>query len=137
MLKFGMCWPVLKVDIHEPDIIKTIMSSRTSIVVQHLKSGDYAFGNFGIERKTLSDFASSLKSKRLLNQLYRLKRTYARAILLLEIADLRHLHWSPYLFRVILYINFSMGMTIFYTYSPEHTADVICMLYKKLKGPTG
>jgi len=42
-----------------------------------MESGDYAFGELGVERKTVSDFLGSLYKRRLYEQLFNLKENYA------------------------------------------------------------
>jgi Fanconi anemia group M protein len=74
------------VDVHEPAIIPTSLQKDKGLLVKvmSLKSGDYAFANVGIERKEFNDYLNSLTSGRLWEQMYNLKRTYERPILVVE-----------------------------------------------------
>jgi len=77
----------LIMDIHEPiDICEKLKQKGVPVKVEHLESGDYVFSNIGIERKTLSDFWTSLttKDKHIWKQVFELKRHYERPILVIE-----------------------------------------------------
>ena len=75
---------MLLIDSHEPkeviEILKTCI--RTSVIP--LKYGDYCFSDIIIERKTLSDFFSSLKSGRLKEQMEAIGRFYTKKYLIVE-----------------------------------------------------
>lgn len=73
------------IDIHEknslvPSYLKELQSE---IEFKDLKIGDYLINNIIIERKTDSDFISSMINKRLTNQLKSLKK-YKKRILIIE-----------------------------------------------------
>lgn len=74
------------VDVHEPQIIPLSLQKDKGLLIKvmSLKSGDYAFANVGIERKEFGDYMNSLTSGRLWEQMYNLKRTYERPILVVE-----------------------------------------------------
>ena len=74
------------VDVHEPAIIAASLQRDKSLLVKvmSLKSGDYVFANVGIERKEFGDYMTSLTSGRLWEQMYNLKRTYERPVLVVE-----------------------------------------------------
>lgn len=74
------------VDIHEPKIIPISLQRDKALLVKvmSLKSGDYVFANVGIERKEFGDYMTSLGSGRLWEQMYNLKRTYERPVLVIE-----------------------------------------------------
>jgi len=78
----------LFVDVHEDEnIIEMLRKERgIYVVVVSLSSGDYAFSNIGIERKTLPDFYNSIVhgDKRIWRQMFELKRTYERPMLIIE-----------------------------------------------------
>jgi Fanconi anemia group M protein len=50
---------------------------------QALPVGDYTFGDYGVERKTLQDLVLSLKDKRLARQRVAMKTTYPRPLFLI------------------------------------------------------
>lgn len=64
-------------------VIANIMSLGIDIEFKELKVADYIVGNVAIERKTVSDFISSMINKRLLNQLEGLKQ-YEKKLLIIE-----------------------------------------------------
>lgn len=83
---------MLFIDSHEPqEIINELTRRNLDVKVQVLDSGDYVFGDVGIERKTVSDFVASITpvkgsflKPRLWSQLEVLKATYEVPILLIE-----------------------------------------------------
>lgn len=81
-------------DIHEKDSL--ILAELTSdkeieLIIQPLKIGDYLIGNTIIERKTISDFISSMISKRLIEQLNQMKQ-YPHQLLIIEGIDEQELY---------------------------------------------
>jgi ERCC4-type nuclease len=78
--------PKIIADIHEKDssILAELMSNKeieTEII--SLKIGDYLIGNTIIERKTISDFISSMINKRLVEQLNQMQQ-YKQKLLIIE-----------------------------------------------------
>ena len=67
------------------NIIEMIKKTEIDIEIKTLPVGDYIVSNrIGIERKTISDFESSLISGRLFDQIQRLNKAYEFPIVLLE-----------------------------------------------------
>ena len=64
-------------------VVAELVEKRVEIQMQQLPVADYIIGDIAIERKTLSDFISSMLSKRLLKQLEDLKQ-YPRQLLIIE-----------------------------------------------------
>ena len=78
--------PKVVADIHEKNslIISELESSKEiDLEVKSLKIGDYLIGNTIIERKTTSDFVSSMINKRLIQQLNQMKK-YKQQMLIIE-----------------------------------------------------
>lgn len=74
------------VDIHEKNsmiLAELAKSKEITIKIKHLKIGDYLIGNIIIERKTVSDFISSMISKRLIIQINQMKK-YEKRIIIIE-----------------------------------------------------
>ncbi|MEM0149450.1 MAG: ERCC4 domain-containing protein [Candidatus Micrarchaeaceae archaeon] len=70
---------------HSADIIEGLEANGIDVTVQLLPVGDYAISDrVCIERKTVSDFESSLIDGRLFEQVGRLKKYYEFPILLIE-----------------------------------------------------
>ena len=78
----------LYVDVHEPEEIAEMLRKEKGIYVEvrALKSGDYAFSNVGIERKTLNDFYNSIVhgDKHIWKQIFNLKHVFERPMLIIE-----------------------------------------------------
>lgn len=72
-------------DLHEKNSLVSaeLVELGVNVEFQHLKVGDYLIGNVAIERKTISDFISSMLNKRLLFQLEELKQ-YEKHLLIIE-----------------------------------------------------
>jgi len=78
--------PKIIADIHEKNSLvlsELKSSSEISLEITSLKIGDYFVGNTIIERKTASDFISSLISKRLIQQLIQMQE-YEKRLIILE-----------------------------------------------------
>lgn len=78
--------PKIIADIHEKDslILAEIISNKEiELVIQPLKIGDYLMGDTIIERKTVSDFISSMISRRIIEQLKQMKQ-YESQLLIIE-----------------------------------------------------
>ena len=78
--------PKIIADIHEKDsmILAELKSNQyIDLEITSLKIGDYLIGKTVIERKTTSDFVSSMLNKRLIEQLTQMKQ-YEKAILIIE-----------------------------------------------------
>jgi len=79
---------VMIIDSHEPEaLIETFKQEKgIYVIVKELESGDYAFSNIGIERKTLKDFYGSIVhgDKRIWQQMFNLKRCFDRPMLVIE-----------------------------------------------------
>jgi ERCC4-type nuclease len=78
--------PVIVADIHEKNslvLAELEQSKEVQLIIHSLKIGDYLIKNIIIERKTISDFISSMISKRLVEQLRQMKQ-YSNQLLIVE-----------------------------------------------------
>src|SRR3989344_174979 len=78
--------PKIIIDIHEKNslVISELKSSgQIDIEIKSLKIGDYLVGNTIIERKTVSDFISSMLNRRLIEQLRQMQE-YKNNLLIIE-----------------------------------------------------
>lgn len=127
---------MLFVDSREPDSILTLLKKRVPVTVTKLDPADYVVGNIGIERKTIGDFLTSLASRRLYEQLGRLRRAYQHPYLLIE----GLLDWStitnPHWFCSALQNAVLAGIPIIFSHSIENSAQVIERLAKCTSTPT-
>ena len=120
------------IDIHEKDsLIPSFLSeSKLETEIQSLKIGDYIIRDIVIERKTISDFISSMISKRLIQQLLELKK-YKRRFLVLE-GEINEKGFNPRAIRgMILSIELDLGIPIIFTKNSEETAKFFEVLAKK------
>jgi len=112
-----------------------LISLGLEINFQELKVGDYLVNNIAIERKTVSDFISSMINKRLLNQLEELQQ-YENKLLLIEGLEEQELYSenserevSPNAIRgFLLSIALKHKVPIIFTKNSEDTAKFIYLL---------
>jgi ERCC4-type nuclease len=114
------------------DLICSMELLGASLEFKAINVGDYVLSDrICIERKTVSDFESSLISGRLFDQVKRLKDSYEFPILVLE--------GDPDMFRLKssvingaiakLYVRY--GINAIFTYGPENTAEIIVRIAKQ------
>jgi Fanconi anemia group M protein len=72
-------------------VISELVEQNISFEFRQLQVADYVIGNIAIERKTISDFISSMLSKRLLRQLIDLGQ-YPKKLLIIEGFDEQELY---------------------------------------------
>jgi len=109
-----------------------------------LEVGDYVVSpRCAVERKRVKDFLSSLYSGRLFDQASRLGETYERPVLVVEgdFPEVLSEASSPKaLWGALATLAFQFDLTLFFTQSPEQTADLLFELatresLAKPKGP--
>ena len=85
--------PMITIDTRERNslVISEILSLGVNVNLQTLKVADYIVGDVAIERKTISDFISSMINKRLLRQLEELQQ-YENRLLIVEGIDEQDLY---------------------------------------------
>lgn len=73
------------IDIHEKNslVVSELVSQQIEIELRKIPVADYIIGNVAIERKTVSDFISSMINKRLVRQLEEMKQ-YPKQLLIIE-----------------------------------------------------
>lgn len=102
---------------------------------ENLEAGDYVIGrDICIERKSCSDFLSSLIDKRLFEQARRLVRAYKKPIMLVEgaISDalkLRRIGY-PQVYGALAAVV-DMGVNVMFVRNPTETAYIIYCLHEK------
>ncbi len=127
--------PKIIVDIHEKDsLIFSELSSNQDIETEmkHLKVGDYLIGNTIIERKTVSDFISSMINKRLIQQLRHMQQ-YKFALLIIEgdldLSEKRNLNNSIRGFILSIITNYNVP--IIFTEDYQDTTNYLVILAKQ------
>ncbi|UZE93756.1 MAG: hypothetical protein IB618_03235 [Candidatus Pacearchaeota archaeon] len=118
-------------------VLSELIERKQQIKLQQLKVADYIIGNIGIERKTISDFISSMLNKRLLRQLEELKQ-YPQQALIIEGTDDFPLYEfgkvNPNAIRgMMLSIMLDFQIPIILTKNYEDTAGFLILLEKKQK----
>ena len=133
--------PKIIVDIHEKNslVIAELISLGMDVEFQHLKVGDYIVKGIVIERKTVSDFISSMISRRLLRQLEEMQQ-YEDRLLVVEGIDEQELYTDsesltgmhPNSVRgFLLSILLRHKVPIIFTKNYEDTARFISVMAKR------
>ena len=99
-----------------------------------LDIGDYIVGHYAVERKTTSDFISSLYSGRLFEQAERISHAYSKYLLIVEgdtqeaLLELKNpkVYWGT-----LLALALSYDFKLFFTADQEQTTDVLYLLAKQ------
>ena len=116
-----------------------LVNLNLKIEFKELKVGDYIVKNIVIERKTVNDFISSIKNKRLINQLEELQQ-YKNRLLIIEGLDEQELYTDsedrigmhPNAIRgFLLSVLLKYKVPIIFTKNYEDTAKFILILSKK------
>jgi Fanconi anemia group M protein len=137
----GKTKPKVVVDIMERNslVLSELMSLGIETEVKQLKVADYLAGGVAIERKTISDFVSSMINKRLLRQLEELSQ-YKNRLLVIEGIEEQELYgdsrsWTgmhPNAIRgFLLSIMLKYKTPVIFTKNYEDTAKFISLLSKK------
>ena len=133
--------PKVIIDIQERNslIISELFSLGIETELKKLKVADYLVGGVAIERKTVSDFISSMINKRLLKQLEELGQ-YKNRLLIIEGTEEQELYTDsqnrtgmhPNAIRgFLLSIIFKYKIPIIFTKNYEDTARFISVLAKR------
>lgn len=116
-------------------VIANLTEKKANYKFELLGIADYLIGNIAIERKTFSDFISSMINKRLVKQLNEIKK-YSRYFLIIEgerFCDSPNLRKATR--GMILSIITSFQIPIIFTENEEETADTLIMLAKQNEKP--
>jgi len=122
---------MIYVDVYEPrEIVEGLTNKRLTVEVRRLESGDYAFNDVAIERKTLQDLVNSTFNRRLWTQLINLCDSYKQPMLLIE-------GWSGYsnldvvIKGIITTVLTRFKIPILFSYNYLETVEWIKSLYVK------
>lgn len=135
--------PKIIIDIREKNslVASVLINLGFEIEFKTLKVGDYLVNEVAVERKTVSDFISSMINKRLSNQLEELQQ-YKKRLLIIEGIDEQELYSNldveerigmhPNAIRgFLLSILLKYNVPIIYTKNHEDTAKFLSVLAKK------
>lgn len=102
---------------------------------EHLDISDYLIGNIAIERKTFSDFISSIINQRLFQQLKEIKK-YPSCFLIIEgKAESENKKIENASKGMILSVILDYKIPIIFTKNEEETAEFIFILAKRIAKP--
>lgn len=126
---------MIHASVHEPETIINYLKTREEVTVSNIMPGDYVFPPTGIERKTYEDFLQSVKTRRLFEQMQRLKSCYADTYLIIEAPYLMNIFsstpsYSLPTYRVILFLM-DKGIKVIFSSGIEHTAELILLIHKR------
>jgi Fanconi anemia group M protein len=131
----GSSEPRILVDSRETasSVTRELSEMNALISLEKLPIGDYIISErCGIERKSVQDFADSLKDGRLFKELHKLRIQFSLPILILEgnlnsILSIKRAALLGTLSSILL----NMNILLLQTSSPEETAEVLYALAKK------
>jgi len=131
--------PTILADIHEKDslILANLTELGAELHITNLKVGDYLINNTLIERKTFSDFISSMLSKRLIEQLKNMLQ-YPKKLLIIEgtqkLPENSKLNLNS-IKGLILSISLDFQIPIIQTKNEQETSDYLFLLAKRQLKP--
>lgn len=126
-------WSVIA-DVHEPPAIQELLRQRgVPVVRQKLQPADYVIGEAAVERKTISDFFSSMVRKRLFDQCSRLAASYKEPYLLLEgdVAEFMQRKQPQAVWGAMVRIAFDMRVPILPAPTQEASAQFLYVLWNR------
>ncbi|KQC05108.1 MAG: Hef nuclease [Methanoculleus sp. SDB] len=115
-------------------VVERLHALGANLDIRRMESGDYAIGErILVERKTTRDFVDTLVERDLLGQIRTMAHAVSRPVLIVEGDDVfSERNILPNAIRgALAAIAVDMGVSIFYTRSPEETAEVIYVLAKR------
>ena len=124
----------LIIDSNEPeDIPEKLRGLGVEFEVKKIAPGDYVLGPIGIERKTLSDFFSSLVKKRLFEQVQRLRDAYPQPLLILEgdLAEISTFRHPQAILGALLALETTERVPVLTTADKDQTALLLGVLWKR------
>lgn len=123
---------VIAVDAREDSLFCELLESHgAEVQVSTLPVGDFICSDRTvIERKSRADFESSVIDGRLFDQLSRLSSSYSRVILVVEGTESPGMLQKPSLLGAYSSVLTDYGAALFFTRSPESTAELIYAIAK-------
>lgn len=116
-------------------ITANLIEQKANIKHELLEIGDYLINNTIIERKTFSDFISSITDKRLASQLKEMKK-YPKQFLILENFDYNYSQFNIYenaIRGMMLSIVTDFQIPIIYTKNENDTARFLILIARRQK----
>jgi len=120
-------------------VIAELCSLGVDVEIRHLPVADFIINDTAIERKTVSDFISSMINKRLLRQLEEIQQ-YPKKLLLIEGTSEQELYddleggiHGNAIRGFLLHISLELQVPIIFTKDYEDTAKFLSLIAKKKK----
>ncbi len=117
-------------------VIAKLISLGIKIEFQQLEVGDYIVNSTAIERKTISDFISSMINKRIFSQLESLKQ-YENSLVIIEgydDLDLKEININENAIRgLLLSISLDYKIPIIFSKDEKETALLLSLIAKRKK----
>lgn len=131
--------PLIIADIHEKNslVLAELHSNKDiELAINPLEIGDYLIGKTVIERKTISDFISSMINKRLIEQLIQMQ-TYEQKLLIIEgeIKEIDNFKTPNAIRGMILSIINNFQTPVIFSKDYEETANYLSVLAKQQLKP--
>lgn len=124
----------LIIDSNEPeDIAEKLRELGVEFEVKKIAPGDYVLGPIGMERKTLTDFFSSMVKKRLFEQVQRLREAYPHPLVILEgeLAEISTFRHPQAILGALLSIETTERVPVLTTADKDQTALLLSVLWKR------
>ncbi len=114
-------------------VVRNLSLMNLNIKLEQLEIADYIISEYtGIERKSAQDFTDSIKDGRLFKELFKLKKNFKNAILILEGDPLENTTINENaIFGAISSIILKIGVTIYKTKDVNETTTFLYHLVKK------
>ena len=127
------------VDIREKQsfIAANLFNKKANVTFEKLDIGDYLVGDTIIERKTYSDFVTSIVDRRMLEQLANLKK-YNKQFLLIEGFDFNYKKFKVHenaIKGMLLSVAIDFQIPIIYTKDEADTSDFLIITARKYEKP--
>ncbi|MBI2544998.1 MAG: hypothetical protein HYW22_00135 [Candidatus Aenigmarchaeota archaeon] len=123
---------VIIADYREPEVIEHLKKLGAHVNEQNLKVGDFVCSGDGIviERKTHSDFVSSIVDGRIFDQIRYMKENYQRPVIIIEGHSNREINENA-LFATVASLVTKYNASLINTKNSHDTAKMILWLAKK------
>jgi ERCC4-type nuclease len=121
-------------DTNEPDdIFDRLVELKVDVQRQKIAPGDYIVGPIGIERKSLTDFFSSIVKKRLFEQVRRLRDAYPQPLVLLEgdLAEISTYKHPQSLLGALVALEVTERVPVLTTADKDQTAILLSVIWKR------
>ena len=116
-----------------PDIPARLRELGADVEVRQISPGDYVVGEVAVERKTVSDFLSSIITKRIFDQMLRLRDAYPVPVILVEgdLAEISEQKNPRAFWGALLAFTLREHVTMLFTPDQEQTCQLLATLHKR------